>query len=50
MKKSKFTEAQIVFPVKQSEQYVKVEEICRHRYLYGFHMLLSIYFGNNFTH
>lgn len=29
MKKSKFTEAQIVFSIKQSEQGVKVEEICR---------------------
>jgi len=29
MKKSKFTEAQIVFAIKQSEQGVKVEEICR---------------------
>lgn len=29
MKKSKFTEAQIVFSNKQSEQGVKVEDICR---------------------
>lgn len=29
MKKSKFTEAQIVFALKQAEQGVKVEEICR---------------------
>lgn len=29
MKKSKFTEAQIVFAIKQSEQGVLVEEICR---------------------
>ena len=29
MKKSKFTEAQIVFAIKQSEQGVRVEEICR---------------------
>ena len=29
MKKSKFTEGQIVFSIKQSEQGVKVEEICR---------------------
>ena len=29
MKKSKFTEAQIVFAIKQSEQGVTVEEICR---------------------
>jgi hypothetical protein len=29
MKKSKFTEAQIVFAIKQSEQGIKVEEICR---------------------
>lgn len=29
MKKSKFTEAQIVFAIKQSEQGVKVDEICR---------------------
>lgn len=29
MKKSKFTEAQIVFSIKQSEQGVKIEEICR---------------------
>ena len=29
MKKSKFTEAQIVFAIKQSEQGVKIEEICR---------------------
>lgn len=29
MKKSKFTEAQIVFAIKQSEAGVKVEEICR---------------------
>jgi putative transposase len=29
MKKSKFTEAQIVFALKQSEQGVTVEEICR---------------------
>lgn len=28
MKKSKFTEAQIVFAIKQSEQGVTVEEIC----------------------
>lgn len=29
MKKSKFTEAQIVFSIKQSEQGVTVDEICR---------------------
>jgi putative transposase len=29
MKKSKFTEAQIVFSLKQSESGVSVEEICR---------------------
>jgi putative transposase len=29
MKKSKFTEAQIVFAIKQSEQGVKVDELCR---------------------
>jgi putative transposase len=29
MKKSKFTEAQIIFAIKQSEQGVKVEELCR---------------------
>ena len=29
MKKSKFTKAQIVFSIKQFEQGVKVEEICR---------------------
>ena len=29
MKKSKFTEAQIVFAICQSDQGVKVEEICR---------------------
>lgn len=29
MKKSKFTEAQIVFAIKQSEQGVGVDEICR---------------------
>ena len=29
MKKSKFTEAQIVFAIKQSETGIKVEEICR---------------------
>lgn len=29
MKKSKFTEAQIVFAIKQSEQGVKIDEICR---------------------
>lgn len=29
MKKSKFTEAQIVFAIKQSEQGTKTEEICR---------------------
>lgn len=29
MKKSKFTESQIVFALKQSETGVKVEEICR---------------------
>ena len=29
MKKSRFTEAQIVFAIKQSEQGVKVEDICR---------------------
>lgn len=29
MKKSKFTEAQIVFAIKQCEQGVKTEEICR---------------------
>jgi putative transposase len=29
MKKSKFTEAQIVFAIKQSETGVKVEEVCR---------------------
>lgn len=29
MKKSKFTEAQIVFVLKQADQGVKVEEICR---------------------
>lgn len=29
MKKSKFTEAQIVFAIKQSESGVAVEEICR---------------------
>ena len=29
MKKSKFTEAQIVFAIRQSDQGVKVEEICR---------------------
>jgi putative transposase len=29
MKKSKFTEAQIVFAIKQSESGVKTEEVCR---------------------
>jgi putative transposase len=29
MKKSKFTEAQIVFAIKQSETGVSVEEVCR---------------------
>jgi putative transposase len=29
MKKSKFTEAQIVFAIKQSETGVKVDEVCR---------------------
>ncbi len=29
MKKSKFTEAQILFALKQSETGVKVEEVCR---------------------
>ena len=29
MKKSKFTEAQIIFAIKQSETGVKVEEVCR---------------------
>jgi putative transposase len=29
MEKSKFTEAQIVFAIKQSETEVKVEEVCR---------------------
>lgn len=29
MKKSKFTEAQIVFAIKQAESGVTVEEICR---------------------
>ena len=29
MKKSKFTEAQLVFAIKQSEQCVRVDEICR---------------------
>ena len=29
MKKSTFTEAQIVFALKQAEQGVRVEEICR---------------------
>jgi len=29
MKKSKFTEAQIAFALRQAEQGVKVEEICR---------------------
>ena len=29
MKKSKFTEAQIAFAIKQSEQGVRVDEICR---------------------
>ena len=29
MKKSKFTEAQITFSIKQSEQGVRVDEICR---------------------
>jgi putative transposase len=29
MKKSKFTEAQIVFAIKQFESGIKVEEICR---------------------
>lgn len=29
MKKSKFTEAQIVFAIKQAETGVKVEEVCR---------------------
>lgn len=29
MKKSKFTEAQIVFAIRQSDQGVKVEQICR---------------------
>ncbi len=29
MKKSEFTESQIVFPIKQSEQGVRVDEICR---------------------
>ena len=29
MKKSKFTEAQIVFAIKQAENGVKIEEICR---------------------
>ena len=31
MKKSKFTEAQFVFAIKQSEQGVRVDEICRKR-------------------
>ena len=29
MKKSKFTEAQIVFAIRQSENGVKIEDICR---------------------
>ncbi|GAB3820199.1 hypothetical protein GCM10028895_19830 [Pontibacter rugosus] len=29
MKKSKFTEAQIIFAIKQAETGVKVEEVCR---------------------
>ena len=29
MKKSKFTEAQILFALKQAEQGVRVEEVCR---------------------
>lgn len=29
MKKSKFTEAQILFGIKQSETGIKVEEVCR---------------------
>ena len=29
MKKSKFTEAQIVFAIKQSETVVKVDKVCR---------------------
>ena len=29
MKKSKFTEAQIIFALKQAETGVKVEEVCR---------------------
>lgn len=29
MEKSKFTEAQIVFAIKQCEQGIKTEEICR---------------------
>lgn len=29
MKKSKFTEAQIVFAIKQAETGIKVEEVCR---------------------
>ena len=29
MKKSKFTEAQIVFALKQSESGISVEEVCR---------------------
>lgn len=29
MKKKKFTEAQILFAIKQSETGVKVEEVCR---------------------
>ena len=29
MKKSKFTEAQIVFSIKQAESGVSVEEVCR---------------------
>ncbi|MEO6489056.1 MAG: transposase, partial [Ferruginibacter sp.] len=29
MKKSKFTEAQIVFAIRQAESGVKIEEVCR---------------------
>jgi len=29
MKKSKFTEAQIIFAIKQAETGVRVEEVCR---------------------
>lgn len=35
MKKSKFTEAQIVFVLKQSEAGTRVEEICRQLGVYG---------------